>query len=286
MVWMVGLAAAGTADIDRVLDALHEAAATADEDTYFGLFTHDAVFIGTDPSERWDLDAFRAFAAPHFEEAPAWAYTPVERHVKMQRRVAWFDEVLEHERYGRVRGSGVLVRVGPEWRVAHYVLSFAIPNDVAMHSIAATKGDAFLPTPFTAAQIRDHMPVDTRFRHRVRDESGEQITTWRVIGANGSEVSIEYGVEGDTAADRKRGTHAWEELRDHAKFPAPHTAWTDVTIDTPAGRLDCRRFTVTEGDVERVYWFATAMPGAPVRVVVSTGGEVTSEFELIERVLP
>ena len=130
MMWMIGLATATPPEIDEVLDSLHRAATEADADTYFGLFTPEAVFIGTDPTERWSLEAFRAFAAPHFQEAPAWDYRPVERHVSVVGRVAWFDEVLEHDRYGRVRGSGALVRAGRRWRVSQYVLSFAIPNEV------------------------------------------------------------------------------------------------------------------------------------------------------------
>lgn len=287
MLWLLGLAsAAPTADIEAVLDTLHRSAAAADADQYFGLFAPDAVFIGTDPEERWDLEAFRAFAAPHFEEAPAWAYTSVERHVEVRKRVAWFDEVLEHDRYGRVRGSGVLVKQGKEWRVSQYVLSFAVPNDVAMHVIDVVEGEAVLPAPFTAAQIRDAMPVGARLRHRVRDEGGEQITTWRVLAADDASVTIEYGSETMEAAEPRSATHTWEELREHAAFTAGSTRWEEVRLDTPVGPLDCRRYTVNEGDTERVFWFAHAVPGAPVRAVVSQAGQVVSEMELVERVLP
>ncbi|MEM6928706.1 MAG: nuclear transport factor 2 family protein, partial [Myxococcota bacterium] len=53
--------------IEEVLDGLHRAASEADADAYFGRFTPDAVFIGTDPTERWTLDAFRTWAEPRFE---------------------------------------------------------------------------------------------------------------------------------------------------------------------------------------------------------------------------
>lgn len=52
------------AEIERVLDALHAAAARADGQTYFGLFTPDAVFIGTDVRERWSFPEFRARSEP------------------------------------------------------------------------------------------------------------------------------------------------------------------------------------------------------------------------------
>jgi hypothetical protein len=41
--------------VSIVLDALHEAASRADGRTYFELFAHDAVFFGTDATERWPI---------------------------------------------------------------------------------------------------------------------------------------------------------------------------------------------------------------------------------------
>jgi len=42
--------------------------------------------------------------------------------------VAWFEEDLETQNLGPARGSGVLVRAGPRWLIAQYVLSIPIPN--------------------------------------------------------------------------------------------------------------------------------------------------------------
>ncbi|MEZ4241144.1 MAG: nuclear transport factor 2 family protein [Myxococcota bacterium] len=151
------------AEVDRVLDALHQAATDADAERYFGLYADDAVFIGTDASERWDLPAFRAFAAPHFEQAPAWTYTPERRAVSFDRkgRTAWFDEALSHPRYGEVRGSGVLVREGHEWRVAQYVLSFPVPNEVAPQVLGVIRGagaEARLPRPIPPSSCGRRSP--------------------------------------------------------------------------------------------------------------------------------
>lgn len=117
--------------IDAVLDGFHAAAARADFEGYFGSMTADAVFIGTDATERWDRKAFESFARPHFEGEEAWSYTPIERHVDSKAGVAWFDERLTHATYGEVRGSGVLLRTEEGWKVRQYVLSFPIPNAVA-----------------------------------------------------------------------------------------------------------------------------------------------------------
>ena len=119
--------------VEGVLDSLHDAAAKADEERYFGHFAPAATFIGTDAKERWSLVEFKAFALPYFQRETAWTYVPFERHIAFSAdlRTAWFDEKLRNEKYGETRGSGVLVEQGGKWRLAHYVLSFAIPNEAA-----------------------------------------------------------------------------------------------------------------------------------------------------------
>lgn len=130
-------------DIEQVLTELHLAASKADGATYFGLYTPDAVFIGTDVTERWSLPAFRAYAEPYFKQGKGWTYSARERHITIApiecRCVAWFDEVLDSAAYGTARGSGTLVRVGADWKVSQYVLSFPIPNDIADDVVADIK---------------------------------------------------------------------------------------------------------------------------------------------------
>lgn len=123
-------------EIDRTLDAWHDAAAHGDFDAYFACMTDDAVFIGTDASERWVGKEFRAFAKPYFNGVEAWTYRPFERRIVLDpapdHRVAWFDEKLRNATYGECRGSGVLVREDDgRWRLAQYALSFPVPNDLA-----------------------------------------------------------------------------------------------------------------------------------------------------------
>jgi len=119
--------------VDAVLTAFHAAAAEADGKTYFGLLADDAVYIGTDASERWTVDAFKAFAEPYFTEGRGWTYTPTERNIIIDRgrTVAWFDELLVNETYGVCRGTGVLVYGDGGWRIAQYHLTFPIPNELA-----------------------------------------------------------------------------------------------------------------------------------------------------------
>lgn len=120
---------------EQVLDRLHETAARPDGRAYFALFTPDAVFMGTDVSERWTLPQFRAFAEPIFAQGRGWTYRlrPGTRQVVLSpdRSIAWFDEVLDSDSYGTSRGTGVLVLTQNGWRIAQYHLTFPIPNDLA-----------------------------------------------------------------------------------------------------------------------------------------------------------
>lgn len=118
------------AKINTVLDSWHKAAAEAKFDTYFNLMTNDAIFIGTDATENWNRTQFQAFAKPFFDRGKAWSFTAVERHVYFDKsgKTAWFDELLNTQ-MKICRGSGVLVKVGNDWKIQHYVLSMTVPND-------------------------------------------------------------------------------------------------------------------------------------------------------------
>jgi pimeloyl-ACP methyl ester carboxylesterase len=123
----------GKLEVAEILDDFHHAAAAADAGRYFGHFTADAVFLGTDAGERWTVEELRAYAAPHFSKSNGWTYVASERHVDLSAdgRVAWFDERLQNEKYGELRGSGVLERQAEGWKIAQYNLSFPVPNDEA-----------------------------------------------------------------------------------------------------------------------------------------------------------
>jgi ketosteroid isomerase-like protein len=124
--------------INTTLDAWHKAAAEAKFDAYFNLMTSDAIFIGTDATENWNRKAFEGFAKPYFDKGKAWNFTPLERHIYFDKsgKTAWFDELLNTQ-MKICRGSGVLVKIGEEWKIKHYVLSMTIPNDNSNEVIKA-----------------------------------------------------------------------------------------------------------------------------------------------------
>lgn len=117
-------------DPGAVLDAWHLAAAQCDEGRYFGLMTENAIFLGTDPEERWTRAEFQAWAAPYFQRGKAWAFKATRRRLvrSPEGSVAWFEESLDTPNLGPARGSGVLVKEGRGWRIALYDLSVPVPN--------------------------------------------------------------------------------------------------------------------------------------------------------------
>ncbi len=118
--------------VSAVLDDWHAAAAAADEDRYFRHFASQAVFLGTDGSERWSVEEFRRYAHPYFAKGKAWSFRAVQRHVAFSPDggVAWFDERLDTPNLGPSRGSGVLVQTPAGWKITHYDLSVPIRNSL------------------------------------------------------------------------------------------------------------------------------------------------------------
>ncbi len=130
--------ARAVAEVVAVLDGFHDAASKADGERYFGLMTANGVFLGTDSTERWTRDEFRAYADPYFSKGQGWTYTVEERNVGFgpSGDVAWFDERLWNDTYGDCRGTGALVRENGKWRIAQYNLTFPIPNELAADFVA------------------------------------------------------------------------------------------------------------------------------------------------------
>lgn len=124
-------AASARAAIAHALDDWHDAAARGDEERYFGHLAPDAIFLGTDATERWTKDAFRTYAHPHFARGHAWVFHATRRAVTMDStgRLAWFDEDLATEGLGPARGSGVMRLEAGVWRIVQYNLAITVPNE-------------------------------------------------------------------------------------------------------------------------------------------------------------
>ncbi|WP_442983565.1 nuclear transport factor 2 family protein [Sediminicola sp. YIK13] len=116
--------------ITTVLDEWHKAASDANFEAYFSKMTDDGVFIGTDAMENWQNSEFKEFSKPYFDKGKAWSFTALQRNIYVNKAMdmAWFDELLDTQ-MKLCRGSGVLIKTDNGWKIAHYVLSIAIPNE-------------------------------------------------------------------------------------------------------------------------------------------------------------
>ena len=119
-------------NVSKVLDDLNLYAATADFKNYFNLYAEESTFIGTDANEIWNKKAFMDYSKPHFDKGKAWNFTSLKRNITFSAdgKYAWFDELLETQ-MKLCRGSGVLEKIGTQWKIRQYVLSMTIPNEVS-----------------------------------------------------------------------------------------------------------------------------------------------------------
>jgi len=117
-------------EINNLMDNWHKAAAKADTIVYFNSMDDNAVYIGTDATERWTKQEFYKYAIPYFRKGKAWDFKPIERKVYFSndQKFAWFNETLDTW-MGVCRSSGVLTKTGNSWKIKQYHLSVAVPNE-------------------------------------------------------------------------------------------------------------------------------------------------------------
>ncbi len=127
--------------IAAVLDKFHLAAAQANAQDYFSLLSEEAVFLGTDATERWTKKEFNAFVQPYFTEGRGWSYAVKKRNISIIQhgQTAFFDEILYNEKYGHCRGAGVLIKTATGWKIAQYNLSVMLPNEIVTEVVGQIK---------------------------------------------------------------------------------------------------------------------------------------------------
>lgn len=117
-------------EVNTLMDNWHKAAATANEELFFGSMTVDGIYIGTDAEERWERDEMANWSKEYFDKDSAWDFTALKRTVYLDadEELAWFEESLDTW-MGECRASGVVVKTVAGWKIKHYHLSVTIPND-------------------------------------------------------------------------------------------------------------------------------------------------------------
>lgn len=118
-------------ELDELLNGLHQDAHNGKFDSYFDRYAANAVFLGTDRTERWTINEFKEYAQPAFADGHGWTYVVRERNWEGEGKIRWFDEVLFNEKLGNCRGTGVVTFVNNEWKIIHYALTMLVPNSIA-----------------------------------------------------------------------------------------------------------------------------------------------------------
>ena len=134
---LTGLVHAGTdplltKQVNAFVDEWHDDAANA-RLAYFDKMAKDGVYIGTDRTELWVRDDFKAWAKKYFERKSAWSFKATRRNVyaSPDKSVIWFDELLDTPNMGPCMASGVIRKTAKGFEIVHYQLSMAVPNEVA-----------------------------------------------------------------------------------------------------------------------------------------------------------
>ena len=122
-------------------------------------------------------------------------------------------------------------------------------------------GPGLLPTPFTAAEIRDAIGSGKLIRLLLEGPDGplgEHVNRFRDTDDEGATLD-RWAAADPKAVVSDRVT--WTELQGHAAFDAGTTSVSTVALSSPLGQLTCRRYDTDDG----VFWFAIDHPGMPVQ---------------------
>lgn len=121
------------------IDEWHDDAAHA-RMAYFDKMAADGVYIGTDKTENWKRDEFKAWAKKYFQRPVAWAFKAKSRNIytSPDGKFIWFDEILDTQ-MGPCMASGVIRKTAKGFEILHYQLSMAVPNEVGDQVTALIK---------------------------------------------------------------------------------------------------------------------------------------------------
>ena len=143
------------------------------------------------------------------------------------------------------------------------------------------------PTPFSAEQIRDAFVPGRIVRSEV--VTGDDPPTVHV--RRGVRADDDVGVyavwmerpDGEPLGEPEEHASTWLELQGHASMPIDATTVEAVTIEVPMGRFDGLLYTRVDGETVDRFWFATALPGAPIRMEERVGGRLVYASTAIEQ---
>jgi hypothetical protein len=107
------------------LDTFHRAMADAETKALISTLSPDAVLLGLDGNTRWAGENLGELIGQRFSRVPDVDVSVRQREVRLSPDggTAWFDESLLYDGIMQGWGSGVLVKIDTDWKIAQYHLS-------------------------------------------------------------------------------------------------------------------------------------------------------------------
>lgn len=122
-------------------------------------------------------------------------------------------------------------------------------------------GPGLLPTPFTAAEIRDATGHGKTISIRIDLPDGTVSSRYNRFSETDAEGATLERWSNDDRSDLSGNRVTWLELQQHAAFDAETTSVSSETLSIPLDELECLRYDTEDG----TFWFSVAHPGMPVQ---------------------
>lgn len=152
-------------------------------------------------------------------------------------------------------------------------------------------GADFAPKPYGSRQLRAALPTGSAFT--IRNEADGEVTLdeFVVVETDREYCTMEHRVtteDGKLIEELGETEFAWNELRDHAAFPAEITVRSEGHLDVPVGSHDTWLYVVTDQNDEGLpqvtyYHFAKELPGPPILMTVVVDGKLALTRTMVAR---
>jgi hypothetical protein len=146
------------------------------------------------------------------------------------------------------------------------------------------------PSPFSAQQIaRACGPQSKRVFRFVMGGAEPSYKLWTFIEQTEAGCTFlqtdcdEHGLE---TGEPSPTNVTWQQLQSHASWPATDVTASEAKMKVPAGTYECMHYVIkrknAQGVGEDKFWFAWDLPGPPVRMERSAGGQVKVTMTLMK----